>query len=109
MEKSFFVGSGQKVYFGKTLELSKIGVCVEAGKNPSQTLVPIFWPVVNIVILNFGGGCSSSSSSCQTPVLVLRLGVDFVLPLSQQQEQQEQQEEPPPNISAVTDPILTKL
>ena len=48
---------------------------------------------------------------CQTLGLVLRLRVDFVLPLSQQQEQEEQeeQEEPPPNISAVTDPILTKL
>ena len=47
-----------------------------------------------------------------------RLGVDFVLPLSQQQEQQEQeqqeqeqqeQQEPPPKISAVTDRILMKL
>ena len=27
---------------------------------------------------------------CQTPVQVLGLGVDFVLPLSQQQQQQEQ-------------------
>ena len=33
---------------------------------------------------------------CQTPVQVLGLGVDFVLPLSQQQEQQEQ--EPHQNI-----------
>ena len=33
---------------------------------------------------------------CQTPGLVFRLGVDFVLPLSQQQEeeQEEEQEEP---------------
>ena len=31
---------------------------------------------------------------CQTPGLGLRLGVDFVFPLSQEQEQQEQQ--PPP-------------
>ena len=31
---------------------------------------------------------------CQTPGLVLRLGVDFVLPLSQ--EQQEKEEEPSP-------------
>ena len=30
---------------------------------------------------------------CQTPGLVLRLGVDFVLPLSQQQEQEEEEEE----------------
>ena len=45
---------------------------------------------------------------CQTPGLGLRLGVDFVLPLSQE-EQQQQEQEPPPNISAVTDPILTKL
>ena len=29
---------------------------------------------------------------CQTPVLGLGLGVDFVLPLSQEQEQEEQQE-----------------
>ena len=29
---------------------------------------------------------------CQTPVLGLGLGVDFVLPLSQQQEQEEQEE-----------------
>ena len=39
---------------------------------------------------------------CQTPGEVFRLGVDFVLPLSQQQQehqeqhQQEQKEEPPP-------------
>ena len=47
----------------------------------------------------------------QVQTSVLGLGVDFVLPLSQQQEQeqQEEQKEPPPNISAVTDPILTKL
>ena len=31
---------------------------------------------------------------CQTPSLVFRLGVDFVLSLSQQQQQQEQEEEP---------------
>ena len=39
---------------------------------------------------------------CQTPVQVLGLGVDFVLPLSQeqqeQQEQEQQQEEPHQNI-----------
>ena len=38
---------------------------------------------------------------CQTPVQVLGLGVDFVLPLSQeeqQEEQQEQQEQPHQNI-----------
>ena len=48
---------------------------------------------------------------CQTLGLVLRLRVDFVLPLSQKQEQEQEQEEeqPPPNISTVTDPILTKL
>ena len=47
---------------------------------------------------------------------LVRLGGDFVLPLSQQeqqepeQEQQEQeQQEPPPKISAVTDRILMKL
>ena len=41
---------------------------------------------------------------CQTPVQVLGLGVDFVLPLSQQQQQQEEEQEeqeeeqgPPPN------------
>ena len=34
---------------------------------------------------------------CQFQALVLRLGVDFVLTLSQQQQQeQEEQEEPPP-------------
>ena len=45
---------------------------------------------------------------CQTSVLVFRLEVDFVLPLSQGQEEheQEQQEQPPQNISTVTDPIL---
>ena len=32
---------------------------------------------------------------CQTPDLGLRLGVDFVFPLSQEQ-QQEQQDQPPP-------------
>ena len=37
---------------------------------------------------------------------LVRLGVDFVLPLSQEEEQQE---EPPPKISAVTDRILMKL
>ena len=31
---------------------------------------------------------------CQTPGLVFRLGVDFVLPLSQEQEQEQEQEEP---------------
>ena len=38
---------------------------------------------------------------CQTLSLVLRLRVDFVLPLSQeqqQQEQEEQQQEPPTKI-----------
>ena len=43
---------------------------------------------------------------------LVRLGVDFVLPLSQQEqqeEQEEQQQEPPPKISAVTDRILMKL
>ena len=38
---------------------------------------------------------------CQTLGLVLRLRVDFVLPLSQeqqQQEQEEQQQEPPTKI-----------
>ena len=28
---------------------------------------------------------------CQTPGLVFRLGVDFVLPLSQEEEQEEQE------------------
>ena len=39
---------------------------------------------------------------CQTLGLVLRLRVDFVLPLSQeqqQQQQQQQQQEPPPKFS----------
>ena len=35
-------------------------------------------------------------SFCQTPVQVLGLGVDFILPLSQQEQQQE--EEPHQNI-----------
>ena len=38
---------------------------------------------------------------------LVRLGVDFVLPLSQEQQQEEQ--EPPPKISAVTDRNLMKL
>ena len=33
---------------------------------------------------------------CQTPGSVFRLGVDFVLPLSQEQEQEEEQEEQEP-------------
>ena len=41
--------------------------------------------------------CNVMSSYCQTPGLVFRLGVDFVLPLSQEEEQQEQEEEPLPN------------
>ena len=32
---------------------------------------------------------------CQTPGAVLRLGVDFVLPLSQQEEQQQEEQEKP--------------
>ena len=36
-----------------------------------------------------------SPECCQTPVLGLGLGVDFIFPLSQQEEQQ--QEEPSPN------------
>ena len=35
---------------------------------------------------------------CQTLGLVLRLRVDFVLPLSQEQEQEEEQQEPPTKI-----------
>ena len=49
------------------------------------------------------------SNSCLSPV---RLGVDFVLPLSQQEQQEQQEEEeqePPPKISADTDHILMKL
>ena len=34
------------------------------------------------------------SNFCQTPGKVFRLGVDFVLPLSQEQEQEEQQQPP---------------
>ena len=33
---------------------------------------------------------------CQTPGLGLRLGVDFVFPLSQEQEQQQQEQQLPP-------------
>ena len=41
----------------------------------------------------------TNSYYCQTLDLVLRLRVDFVLPLSQEeQEQQEQQQEPPTKI-----------
>ena len=32
----------------------------------------------------------------QTPVLILKLGVDFVLPLSQEEEQDKEQEQLPP-------------
>ena len=46
------------------------------------------------------------SNSSLSPV---RLGVDFVLPLSQQEQQEEQEEPPPPKISAVTDRISMKL
>ena len=35
-------------------------------------------------------------SYCQTPDLGLRLGVDFVLPLSQQQQEQEEQQQSKP-------------
>ena len=35
-----------------------------------------------------------SVSCCQTLGLVLRLRVDFVLPLSQEQEEEQQQEQP---------------
>ena len=31
------------------------------------------------------------SSYCQTPGLIFRLGVDFVLPLSQQEEKEQEQ------------------
>ena len=37
---------------------------------------------------------------CQTPGLGLRLGVDFIFPLSQEEEEEgekQQQQEPPPN------------
>ena len=36
----------------------------------------------------------STKRNCQTPGLVFRLGVDFVLPLSQEEEQEEQEQEP---------------
>ena len=39
--------------------------------------------------------CSSSESFCQTLGLVLRLRVDFVLPLSQEQQEEEEQEPSP--------------
>ena len=32
------------------------------------------------------------NGNCQTPGLVFRLGVDFVLPLSQQQQEEQEQE-----------------
>ena len=34
---------------------------------------------------------SHFETCCQTPVLVLRLGVDFVLPLSKEQQQEEEE------------------
>ena len=47
------------------------------------------------------------SNSSLSPV---RLGADFVLPLSQeQQEEQQEEQEPPPKISAVTGRILMRL
>ena len=36
-----------------------------------------------------------NTTNCQTLGLVLRLRVDFVLPLSQEQQQQQQQQEEP--------------
>ena len=38
--------------------------------------------------------CDGRTMYCQTPGYVFRLGVDFVLPLSQEEEQEEQEEEP---------------
>ena len=38
---------------------------------------------------------NSCQNNCQTLGLVLRLRVDFVLPLSQEQEEQQQQQEQP--------------
>ena len=48
------------------------------------------------------------SENCQTSVLVLRLKVDFVFPLSQQREQQqkEQQQQQPHEISQL---LLTQF
>ena len=43
-----------------------------------------------------GSNNTSRVSYCQTLGLVLRLRVDFVLPLSQQQQQQQEEEEPSP-------------
>ena len=33
---------------------------------------------------------------CQTPGLVFRLGVDFILPLPQEQQEQQEEKEPSP-------------
>ena len=43
---------------------------------------------------------------CQTPVLVLRRGVDFVLPLSQEEE--EEKEQPPPKSNRWSLTLKTK-
>ena len=52
----------------------------------------------NVVILKIS--CHNNKNKahwfCQTLGLVLRLRVDFVLPLSQQQQQQEEEEEEEP-------------
>ena len=63
-------------------------------------------PIQPRVVLNTTtfGDCFLLSNSSLSPV---RLGVDFILPLSQEKQQEEQ--EPPPKISAVTDRILMKL
>ena len=50
---------------------------------------------------DYGGVClllSNSSLSLYSLSLVFRLGVDFVLPLSQEEQEEEEQEEPPTKI-----------
>ena len=46
---------------------------------------------------------------CQTPVQVLGLGVDFVLPLSQEEQQEEQQQEQEPHQNIPEGNILEVL
>ena len=53
----------------------------------------------------------SKISYCQTLGLILRLRVDFVLPLSQeeQQQQEQEQEQPPPKYTRMKHPRSLKF
>ena len=54
------------------------------------------FPCVNS-IFSINKVFSDKKGYCQTPGLGLRLGVEFVFPLSQEQEQQEQEQEEQPS------------